>query len=187
MAIPPKPRPEKKSNLLWWVLGLFVAGFVLLGLGIFLVGQFMVNQIEVTQSGAEVEVRTPAGDIRVSKDERADPGLPVYPDAQLVDPAATVELSPPDADPVFITAARYRTNDPPAAVDSWYQEHLGSEFEREGPGVMIHKREVFGVEIRSDDILFLAKEDDRMRAVVIQKKGFATEIALLRIGKQTAL
>lgn len=187
MATPPKPVAEGKSNLLWWILGLLVAGTVLLGLGILLVSKFMVSQIEVTQSGAEVEVRTPAGDLRVSTDEKMDPGLPVYPAAQLVDPPATVELTPPDAEPVLITTARYRTNDSPAAVDAWYQEQLGREFEREGPGVMILKREVFGVEIRSDDTLFLAKEDFQMRAVVIQKKGFTTEIALLRIGKPAAL
>jgi hypothetical protein len=187
VAAPPKPVPEGKSNLLWWVLGLLVAGTALLGLGIFLASKFLVNQIEVTQSGAEVEVRTPAGDLRVAKEESADLGLPVYPEAKLVDSPATVELTPPDAEPVYITTARYRTNDSPAAVDAWYQEQLGREFEREGPGVMILKREVFGVEIQSDDTLFLAKEDLQMRAVVIQKRGFLTEIALLRIGKPAPL
>ncbi|MCL6481748.1 MAG: hypothetical protein K6U02_08475 [Firmicutes bacterium] len=173
--------------MLWWILGLLLASVVLLGLGIFLVGQFMIRQIQITQSPTEVEVHTPVGDIRMTQDERPVLDLPVYPKARLVDAPATVELSPPDADPVFITTAKYRTDDPPSAVDAWYQEQLGNGFEREGPSVMVHKKEVFGVEIRSDDVLFLAKEAERMRAVVIQKKGLATEIALLHIGKSPTL
>jgi hypothetical protein len=187
MTTPPKPAAEKRSPLLWWILGLLLASVVLLGLGIFLVGQFMIRQIQITQSPTEVEVRTAAGDIRMTQDGRPVLDLPVYPNARLVDAPVTVELTPPDADPVFITNAKYRTDDPPSAVDAWYQEQLGNEFEREGPSVMVHKKEVFGVEIRSDDILFLAKEAERMRAVVIQKKGFATEIALLHIGKSPTL
>ncbi len=187
MTTPAKPAAEKKSTLLWWVLGLLLASILLLGLGILLVSRFMIGQLQITQSPTEVEVRTQVGEIRVSQDERPVLDLPVYPNARLVDPPATVELSPPDAESVFITTAKYRTDDQPSTVDAWYQEQLGKEFEREGPNVMLHKKEVFGVEIRSDDILFLAKEEERMRAVVIQKKGFATEIALLHIGKQPTL
>ncbi len=187
MTTLPKPAAEKKSTLLWWVLGLLVASVALLGLGIFLVGQFMIRQIQITQSPTEVEVRTPVGDIRMTQDARPVLDLPVYPNARLVNAPATVELSPPDAEPVFITTAKYRTDDQPSAVDAWYQEQLGKEFEREGPHVMLHKKEVFGVEIRSDDILFLAKEEKQMRAVVIQKKGFATDIALLHVGQPPTL
>lgn len=184
MATEPGPIPEKQGTLLWWFLGLLVAGVLILGVGGLLITRYVLRSVEVVRTGEQVEVRTPVGDLRVEKSATPDLGLPTYPGATLAEPAATVELTPPDEEPLEITAARYRTPAAIEEVDAWYREKLGPEFEREGPGVMEKKRKIFGIEIKSDDVVFLSERDGVLRVVALQKKGFQVEIALVRIGHQ---
>ena len=186
MSTTPIPTPEKQSNLLWWVLGLLGAAVVVLGLAGLLAARFLLQDVQVHRSGEQVEIRTPVGDLKVSKDATPGSGLPVYPGATLFEPAATVELVPHQDEAVEITAARYRTSDSLDRVDAWYREQLGPEFQREGAGVMVRKKDLFGVEVKSDDIAFVSETNDLLRIVVLQKKMAAVEIALVRIGKQEA-
>ena len=181
---PAAPPPEKKSSLLWWLLGLLLAGIAVLGIGGVLVASFVLRNVEVRKSGNGVQIETPVGGVKVNKDAAADPGLPVYPGAATSESGATVELTGPDEDRFTVTAARYRTADPITKVDEWYQERLGAEFQREGPGVMRRKKDIFGVTVKSSDIAFIAEEKDLLRVVALELKGIYTEVALARIGKQ---
>jgi len=186
MSTTPTSTPQKQSNLLWCVLGLLGAAVFVLGLAGLLVARFLLQDVQVYQTGAQVEIRTPVGELKVSKDATPRPGLPVYPGATLLEPAATVELAPHEDEAVEITAARYRTSDSLDKVDAWYREQLGPEFQREGAGVMVRKKDLFGVEVKSDDIAFVSEKNDLLRIVVLQKKVTTVEIALVRIGKQEA-
>ena len=194
MSTTPAPTPEEKpaparprgNDLLWWILGLLVAAVIVLGLGGLLVARYMVRQIEVHPATGRVEIQTPIGQVKVSKDEKVDPSLPVYPGATLIEPVATVEIGGADDEPLAVHAAKYRTPDPLEKVDAWYSEHLGKEFTREGPGVAERKRKVFGITVRSDQVAFISEKDDALRVVALERKFGSTEIALARIGERSA-
>ena len=189
MATNPTPNPapppeERKSNLLWWFLGLIAAGLAVIGLGGLFVARYVLSNMQIQPSTRGVEISTPVGDLKVSKDGKDDPGLPVYPGAATSEAGATVEIAPASEDAVSITAARYRTVDALERVDTWYGEQLGPDFKREGPGVMVRKKDILGLEIKSSDVAYIAEDKSLLRVVKIEKKGNFTEIALARIGRQ---
>lgn len=183
---PPQQPPafEKKSNLLWWLLGLLGIGIVVLGLSGLLIASYVLKNVQVQQSGSQVEVQTPVGHVKVDKDVAANPGLPVYPGALVSDPGAVVEIGAATEDTVSVIAARYRTPDPLVKVDEWYREQLGPGFQREGPGVMMRKKDIIGIQVKSSDVAFISEEKELVRVVVLERKGNNTEIALVRIGQQ---
>lgn len=185
MSTTPTAPTEKKSNMLWWILGLFLAGVVVFGVGgLLLAGYFLKDVVEVREAAGRVEIQTPAGSLKVDKNTPADTGLPVYPGAAVAETGGTVELASPSDESVHVTAARYRTPDPLDKVEEWYRGRLGPEFIREGPGVMKRKKDIFGVDVKSSDTAFISDANDMLRIVALERKGLSTEIALARIGKQ---
>lgn len=187
MSTPPNPLPQKSSSNIWaWVLGLVFTGVVILGAGAWFITRVLVQSIEVNRAASSVEISTPVGSVKAAKDENADPGLPIYPGAKLAQAGGTVELSTPGEDAVNLTAAHYRTIDPIEKVDAWYREQLNSDFKREGPGVMVRKKNINGVVVKSDDIAYISEKDELLLVVALQKRINGVEIALLRAGKQEA-
>jgi hypothetical protein len=187
MSTPPNPLPQKTTSNIWaWVLGLVAVGALILGAGTWFVTHYFVQSLQVNRADSSVVIDTPVGTLKAAKDEKADPGLPIYPGAKVAQAGGTVELSMPDADSINLTAAHYRTMDPIEKVDAWYREQLSSEFKREGPGVMNRKKEINGVIVKSDDIAFISEKDDVVLVVALQKRFNGVEIALLRAGKQEA-
>jgi len=184
MSTAPTPAPQKKDNLVWWFIGLVVVAVAVLGLGGILAAYFIRQNVEVIRTDNQVEVRTPAGELKVARNAHVDPGLPVYPGAMLTEPGATVELTSPEEDSLFVTSARYRTPDPIQNVDAWYRENLSLDFEREGPGKMEKKKEVVGIMVKSSDTAYISDKEDALRVVVLERKGLYTEIALARLSKQ---
>lgn len=183
-STPPNPAPPKRSDSLWvWAIALIAAGFLILGAGALVVTRFLVNRVEISRAGTSVEINTAMGSLKASKDESVDPGLPVYPGAKLAQPGGTVELAAPDEESVSMTSVHYRTMDSIEKVDAWYREQLNSDFKREGPGVMIRKKDVTGIALKSSDIAYIAEQDDLVRVVALEKKFNAVEIILLRAGK----
>jgi hypothetical protein len=184
MSAPQNPLPQKSSNNIWaWVLGLVFTGVTILGAGAWYVTRYLVQSIEVNRAASSVEISTTVGSVRAAKDENADPGLPIYPGAKLAQAGGTVELSRPDEDAVNLTAAHYRTIDPIEKVDAWYREQLNPDFKREGPGVMVRKKNINGVEVKSNDIAYISEKDDLVLVIALQKRLNGVEIALLRAGK----
>ncbi len=187
MSTPSNPAPQKSNTAIWaWVLGLVAAGFLILGAGAFVMTRYLVRSIEVNRAAASVEINTPVGALKAAKDESADPGLPVYPGAKIAQPGGTVELTTPDEESVSLTSAHYRTIDPLETVDAWYREQLSADFKREGPGVMIRKKDINGIVVKSSDIAYIAEKEDFVRVVALQKKFNFVEIVLLRAGKPAA-
>jgi hypothetical protein len=123
------------------------------------------------------------GSIKASKDAPVDPGLPLYEGAVPSEAPASVELSSPDGQQLSILKMQYRTKDPLVKVDEWYTEKLGREFRREGSGVSTKKKEIFGAEIRSEDVAFISEKDKTMQVVALKKTLSGTEIVLLRISE----
>lgn len=186
-AQPQRPPEERKSSLLWWVLGLLATALIVLTLGGLLVVRYLARNVEVIQSSDRVEVRSPIGNVNVNKNAGDTTGLPEYPGAKLHEPGATVELESATEERVTILAAKYRTADQLDKVDAWYREKLGPEFEREGRGVMIKKKDIFGIEVRADDIAYVAKKDDELRIVTLRPvENGRVEISHVRIGEPSA-
>lgn len=184
---PSNPNPPKSSSNIWlWVIGLVVAGTLILGIGALFVTRFLVQRIAISRAGESVEINTPVGSVKATKDESANPGLPIYPGAKLAQPGGSVELGVPDEESVSLTSAHYRTIDPIEKVDAWYREQLSADFKREGPGVMNHKKNISGIIVKSNDIAFISEKDDLVRVVALQKGSNGVEIALLRVGKSEA-
>ena len=174
--------PEKKASLLAWVLGLLGAGIVILGLGAFLAVRFLAREVQVIHTGDTVTVRTPAGEVKVTKGGD-DTGLPEYPGARLTEPGATVGIEAPNGEEASVIVAKYRTDDPLDQVDAWYKERLGPDFDREGPGKMDRKKTIFGTEIRSTDIAYLDDKEEIKKVVALRRSGAGTEIILIRIAQ----
>jgi hypothetical protein len=187
MGTPPVPAQPKKSNVGWWILGVLLGGVALLTLGGVFLATYFARQmdVKVSSSGESVEVSTPVGSIRASKDASADPGLPLYPGAKITEGAGSVEVAT-DEEGVEIIAARYRTIDPMPKVDEWYRGQLGPDFKREGPGVYQRKKEILGIRVSSEDVAFISETDDVIRVVALQRKFNGVDIGLVRIAKKEA-
>jgi hypothetical protein len=182
-----EPAPQKSSSSVWlWIIGLVVAGTLILGTGALFVTRFLVQRIAISRAGESVEINTPVGSVKATKDESADPGLPIYPGAKLAQAGGSVELGAPDEEAVSLTSAHYRTIDSIEKVDAWYREQLSADFKREGSGVMNHKKNINGILVKSDDIAYISEKDDLVRVVALQKGMNGVEIALLRVGKPEA-
>ncbi len=173
---------NKKSSVLVWILGVLVAAVVILGLGAFLAVRFLAREVQVIRTGDTVTLATPAGELKVSKggDET---GLPEHPAAKLTEPGASITIEAASGEEAEVTVAKYRTDEPLDQVDAWYQQRLGPDFEREGAGKMERKKSVFGVEIRSDDVVFLNDKEGLKQFVALRRAGAGTEIILIRISE----
>jgi len=181
----PPSQPRKKSDVLWWILGVLLVAILVLGVGgLMIAGFFLKDVVEVRQAAGQVEIQAPGVSVKVDKGAPPDTGLPVYTGATVAETGGTVEIGSPMDESVRVVAARYRTPDSIGTVDDWYQQKLGPEFRREGPGVMIRKKEIFGISIKSSDIAFISETNDLLRVVVLERKGLYTEIGLAKIGKQ---
>ncbi len=185
MSTNPVPAPQKKSNVLWWVLGIFCAGVVVLGLSALVLASYFLKDARIRGGDARVEISTPAGRLTVAKNAGQETGLPIYPGASAIESkGANIEFSTPEDERVGVAAAHYHTSDPFEKVDAWYRKHLGPEFTREEGDEHTHKVFARGVTLSSRDIAFISDQDDLVRVVAIKRKWDGTEIALARIGKQ---
>ncbi len=186
MSSQPVPLDEKKKpTLLWWILGLLGVGVFLLGSGGLFLAWYLSRHMEVATDGtrAHVEIQTPFGGLKVNKDDKADPGLPVYPGATISEGAASVELSAPDGQTLHVTAAKYNSDGPIEKIDQWYRQKLSPDFQREGPGAVMLKKHVFGVEVRSNDLAYISEKKDMLQVVAIEPRFHGVRIALARISK----
>jgi len=183
MSTPPLPTSAKKSNLLWWVLGLGAAAVVVLSLSGLLIANLFVREVRVRGREKQVEISTPAGQVTLGSIAES-PGLPVYPGAVKAESGGGVELTTPENEKVGVAGVKYYADDPLAKVDAWYREHLGPGFQREGPGTKHIAIHVQGVTVGSGDIAYVSDRDDVVRVVAIKQRGARVEIALVRIGKR---
>lgn len=186
MSTTPTPTSAKRSNLILWLFGfagvvvLFVVVSALVGIG------FLAKYLRVHKSGDQVEVSTPAGELRVNKAAAKDVGLPVYPEARPFNSGKSVELALPTEDQVGVATAHYRTSDPFEKVDGWYRAHLGPGFERETPESKRGKVRVNGLEVSTDTVAFISEKGDLVRAVALTSESDGVGITLVRAGPREA-
>src|SRR5207302_3069501 len=139
-----------------------------------------------SQSGEQVEVSTPAGELRVNTAAEKDVGLPVYPGARPDKSGKSVEIALPTEDQVGIATAHYRTSDPFEKVDAWYRAHLGPGFERETSASKRGKVRGKGLELSTDTTAFISEKGDLVRAVALAREGDGVDITLVRAGPSEA-
>ena len=186
MSTTPAPSPAKRSNLIRCLFGLagvavlFVVVSTLVGLG------FLARYVRVHRSGEQVEVSTPAGELRVNTAAEKDVGLPVYPGARPDKSGKSVEIALPTEDQVGIATAHYRTSDPFEKVDAWYRAHLGPSFERETSESKRGKVRGKGLELSTDTTAFISEKSDLVRAVALTREGNGVDITLVRAGPSEA-
>jgi hypothetical protein len=182
-AAPGEP-PGKKSNLLWWVLGLTgLAVLVMSASGLFLANLF-VKEIRIHKKTGQVEIQTPAGQITMGETRTRNVGLPIYPGATPTRSGGGIEFTSMENERVGVTGVHLSTGDPLERVDAWYRERLGPDFEREGPGAKRGSIHVRGAKVEDQDIAFVSDREDLVRVVALKRRGAGVEIALLRIGKR---
>lgn len=185
-ATPPST-PPKPSNAIWWVLGIFAAAVFIVIVGGLVTAGYFVRNIHVDERSQKVEVSTPAGKITLhASDSIKSVGLPVYPGAESVDSGGGIELTAPNDKSLAVAGMKYRSTDSLEKVDAWYRSQLGSDFERRVGGDSPAKIQIQGVNLEKGDLAYVAEDVGLIRIVAIKKKGDATEIALVRIGKQEA-
>ena len=186
MSTTPAPSPAKRSNLIWCLFGLagvavlFVVVSTLVGL------DFLARYVRVHRSGEQVEVSTPAGELRVNTAAEKEVGLPVYPGARPAKSGKSVEIALPTEDQVGIATAHYRTSDPFEKVDAWYRAHLGPSFERETSESKRGKVRGKGLELSTDTTAFISEKSDLVRAVALTREGNGVDITLVRAGPSEA-
>lgn len=187
MSTAPLPGPQKKPNTVVWVLGT-IGGLlvILVGFGL-VVGFFVIRNFRVRDNGKEVQIHIPGADLKVNKTGGADVGLPVYPGAA-ISPNEGVDLqfTPVGKDAVSLSVAKYTSDDPIEKEDAWYREHLGSEFERKGPGGSFDLPRLHHIQLEPGGIAFAADDGPASQLVILNPRFGHVEIVLLRGGRPAA-
>jgi hypothetical protein len=180
----PGQTPGKKSNLLWWVLGLASLAVLVISVSGLLVANLFVKEIRLHKKTRQVEIQTPAGQITMGETQTRDVGLPIYPGATPIQSSGGIEFTSMENERVGVTGVHLSTGDPLEKVDAWYRERLGPDFEREGPGAKRGSIHVRGAKVEDEDIAFVSDREDLVRVVALKRRGARVEIALVRIGKR---
>ncbi|MFZ0634594.1 MAG: hypothetical protein WA755_08545 [Candidatus Acidiferrales bacterium] len=185
MAATPVPPPQKKSNAIWWILGIIGAGIVVLVMAALVLVTFIVHRIHVKQSGENVEILTPAGDVRVNNGESHPTGLPVYPGATASkDSGADIEVSA-NQNRAGIAVEKYHTADSRETVQAWYAKRLGSSYRVETQETN-RANTISGLptKLETGDVAFVDDHNNGARVIALKKVGDSTDIVLVRVGQR---
>lgn len=174
------------SNSLFWMTVAFVCAMgILFGTGILVSSQVLSSMAR--PAGADnLTMHTPAADLRMEKRNEIGPGLPVYPHAALLLAGANTGEALPHAKHPQSQITTYYTDDVPQLVESWYLQHLGSEFVRHTVGEPQAPPELDEVAVPIDSIAFLGQRGDQIRLVTLTSNANGTRIILVRLAKPQA-
>jgi len=189
MSASPTPVQPRKSNLLWWILGIVGGGICLIVVGSVILGLYVARQIHLKQSPEHVEIQTSVGSLKVSKDEAHPTGLPVYPDSmpEKAD-AAQVEISGA-GQKLGLAVEKYNSTHPLDKVQAWYAHRLSSDFRLAPRSNGNSKQRVpsgtmENVNVDDADAAFVSDRGESERVVALKRQGGGTEITLLTVGKR---
>ncbi len=188
MSTVPLPPAQRRSNAIWWILGILGACFVVLVLGSVLIGLFLARQVHVHQAGNKVEIQTPMGAINVNSDKHSV-GLPVYPGATSGNNNnGSFEINTPNH-AVGMAMEKYTTADGYEKVQDWYRKRLGPDFQFEQGHHSITDSDnpwkgKSSMNFNDADGAFVDKTNDGARIVALKRVDDGTEIDLLRVGKK---
>ncbi len=183
MSSAPVP-PQRRNTALWWILGILAAGVIVMVLfGVTIAGLF-IRRLNVRDSGRNVEIQTPVGDINVNKAAHAT-GLPAYPGAtpSMDSKGGSVEISA-NGSGVGIATEVFDSKDPIDFVQAWYKKRLGPDFRLDtGKDASdAHANDFFKGD--DHDLAFVDDRGNGARIVALKKTSSGTKITLLRVGKR---
>ena len=147
----------------------------------------LIHALGLRNSSDRSTIRTPIGEYRFEKAQQVGPGLPVYPQADLVlpgDKAARISKGNPNQSQVV--SSTYHTNSSRDYVANWYLDHLSPEFVRQDNGPKNLPEVLHDLHISDDDIVFVGERGDQVRVVSLASDSMGTTITLLRSAKPAA-
>jgi hypothetical protein len=180
----PGGAPSSKS-LLFMMIAMTSGFSVLLGGGIVMASR-VIQAMQLRAGSDKSTVRTPLGDFRLEKAKQVGPGLPVYPQSDLVLPGAASSHVSINDDAAQVLSSTYHTNASREFVVDWYMEHLSPEFTRQDGGPKKLPEVFRNSHITDDDIAFLGERGDQVRVVSLSTDDTGTRITLLRAANQSS-
>ena len=183
-AAQPNPAAQRRTNAIWWTLGIVAAGIIVMFLCGLMVAGLFIRHLRFHSSGAKVAIETPVASISVNGDNPHASGLEIYPGAtpSSHNKNASIELSANDSS-VGIATEEYQTKDPIDFVQAWYKKHLGSDFRLEtGDEKTAHAKG--SVSLNDSDVAFVDDRHNGARVVALKKIPSGTQITLVRVGKK---
>jgi hypothetical protein len=176
---------NSSNSLFWMMVALVCAMGILFGAGILVSSQVLSSMAR--PAGADnLTMHTPVADLRVEKRNEIGPGLPVYPHAALLLAGTNTAEALPHAKHSQSQITTYYTDDVPPLVESWYLQHLSSEFVRHTVGEPQAPPELDEVTAPIDSIAFLGERGDQIRLVTLTSNASGTRITLVRLTKPQA-
>jgi hypothetical protein len=145
----------------------------------------VIEAMQLRSGSDKSTVRTPLGDFRFEKAKQVGPGLPVYPQSDLVLPGADSSHVSLNDDHVQVVSSTYHTNASREFVVNWYMEHLSPEFMRQDSGPKKLPEVFRNSHITDDDVAFVGERGDQVRVVSLSTDDTGTKITLLRASSQS--
>jgi hypothetical protein len=176
--------PSSKS-LLFMMIAVTCGFSILLGGGLVMASR-VIQAMQLRSGSDKSTLRTPLGDFRLEKARQVGPGLPVYPQSDLVLPGADSSHVSPNDDATQVLSSTYHTNASREFVVNWYMEHLSPEFTRQDSGPKKLPEVFRNSHINDDDIAFLGERGDQVRVVSLSADDTGTKIILLRAANQSS-
>ncbi len=177
---------------------LVVLALVAVVAALWAVRTFVKVETTRTETGKNVAIRTPIGDIELEKAEGVADRLrlPIYPGATAdEEDSGAVRLRGwlgREEGGLDAAVAHFRTHDDFDKVDAWYQQQLGPDYVRkegrvEGAHIQLGDKE-WEVEVGPDgeDVAFLRERPGLMRGVVLRHKRGYVQISLFDVSDARA-
>src|SRR5271156_5598979 len=121
---------SSSKSLMWMMLALTVGLGAMLGGGLFIANTLLHSMGLAAATSNKNTLRTPIGSFRVESQDQIGPGLPVYPRATLQMPRSDSTGEAIQEAQEGVSAVTYHTTDDRDAVDTWYAQHLSTEYTR---------------------------------------------------------
>jgi|SRR5271156_6434440 hypothetical protein len=184
MSSAPVTPPQRRNTALWWILGILAVGVIVMFLfGVTIAGLF-IHRLSVRDSGRNVEIQTPVGDINVNKAEHST-GLPAYPGATAStdNTGGSVDVTA-NGSGVGIATEVFDSKDPIDFVQAWYKKRLGPDFHLENgkDASDAHVNNFYKAD--ENDVAFVDDRGNGARIVALKTTSNGTRITLLRVGKR---
>jgi hypothetical protein len=183
-AFQPSTVAQRRTNAIWWILGIVSAGIIVMFLCGLMVAGLFIRHLKIHSSGNKVAIETPVASLSVNGDNPHATGLQIYPGAVSSpnNKNASIDLSANDSS-VGIATEEYQTKDPMDFVQAWYKKHLGSDFRFEtNDEILAHVKG--SVSLNDSDVAFVDDRHNGARIVALKKISSGTQITLVRVGKK---
>jgi len=177
--------PSSKS-LLFMMIAMTCGFCVLIGGGLYTASR-LIQALQFRSGSDKSTIRTPIGDFRTQKAQQVGPGLPVYPQADLVLPGAEPARAALENDPNQPVFSTYHTTATREFVATWYTEHLSAEFTKQDAGPKKLPEVFRNSHITDDDIAFVGERGNQVRVVSLTADETGTKIVLLRASNPSSV